>query len=222
MQKAPMLGAPIAAKNRPDNSAPNLEDDAPMRKRLDRRPQRASGGRIIGADIEDARHSGSGSMSDRAREALETTMRSGTGRTGQNNSGSMEQEMRSRMPRRATGGRIDETSFPEPSSGMSSGQKSPNPTGKRGNTTVNIIVAPQGQQAPLPVPPPMGGMPPIPGPPPRPPMPGPNMSGPPVPGMPPIPGGPPQPGGPPLPMRATGGRVGSGTAMARLARQKGC
>lgn len=128
-----------------------------------------------------------------------------------------------RRPRRASGGRIDETSFPEssPSPGPAPGSRSPNPTGKRGNTTVNIVVAPQ-SQPPLPVPSPMGGMPPMPSPPPRPPMPMPSMAGPPVPGMSPTPGAPPMPGGPPLPMRATGGRVGSGTAAARLARQKGC
>lgn len=129
--------------------------------------------------------------------------------------------------RRASGGEVDDGASSMSDSSIGGGRgimqgRGNNPSGQRGNTTVNIVVgAPQ--QAPTP-PAAGGGMPPVPMlPPARPPM-APPMAGPPVPGMPPIPGGAPMPGGPPLPMRNTGGRVGSGSGVARRDKQNngGC
>lgn len=71
--------------------------------------------------------------------------------------------------------------------------------GKKGATTVNVVIAGKGEGAPGAPPPGIGAAAPMPVPPPRPPMPPPGAG----PGMPP-PGMP--PGGPPM-MRAKGGRV---------------
>lgn len=75
--------------------------------------------------------------------------------------------------------------------------------GKKGATTVNVIIAGKGGEgAPGGPPPGIGAAAPTPVPPPRPPMPPPGIAGP---GMPP--GGMP-PGGPPMMPHASGGRVG--------------
>jgi len=102
---------------------------------------------------------------------------------------------------RAAGGAI-EGGMAKPRMDRKGGKKSKS---KKGDTTVNIVVANKD-----PSPPPgagLGEMPPMP----KPPAPPPAIAPPPMPPMPPPgmgPGGPGGPGGPPMPMRASGGRLG--------------
>jgi hypothetical protein len=89
--------------------------------------------------------------------------------------------------------------------------------GKKGNTHVSVVVAPQGGNAPSASPPaiPLGGPPPMAVPPPRPPMP-PPMTGGPMGAPPPGPGAMPPPG---LPVRRAGGARAAGGRVGSLADQ---